>query len=481
MKNKKPRARAESSSNPDKNPGRLPAKGGVSRGLAFSVIIFAIAVSAAVWFGFGNSGKRGTEAYVPRPRGAVTFNKDVAPIIFNHCAGCHRPGQAAPFELLSYGDVRKHAKQIMEVTGRRYMPPWLPEPECGEFADSRRLTAEQIGTIRQWVTEGAVEGAASDLPPRPRWTEGWQLGEPDLVVTMPQPYTLPAEGRDVYRNFVIPIPLPDARYVRAVEFRPGNWKVVHHAFLKLDATRDSRLRDEADPEPGFDGIHAPPNAQPPSGHFLSWQPGKVVSAGNDGLAWRLEKDTDLVLQMHLRPSGKPEQLQSSVGFYFTDRAPTNTPIKTWMNSYTIDIPAGKKDYVLEQSYTLPCDVDALGVLPHAHYLGKELQAWAMLPDGAKQWLICIKDWDFNWQGDYRYAHPVFLPKGTVIQMRYTYDNSAGNPRNPHQPPERVQYGLQSNDEMGELWLQLLPRDAAGLEALRRDNESRILENSVAYN
>jgi tetratricopeptide (TPR) repeat protein len=269
--------------------------------------------------------------------------------------------------------------------------------------------------------------------------------------------------------------------VRAVEFRPGNWKVVHHAFFKFDPTRESRRRDDADPEPGFEGIHAALSAQPPPGHFLSWQPGKIVSTNEDGLAWRLEAGSDLVIEMHLRPTGKPEQLQSEVGFYFTDQAPSKTPLKIWLNSYAMDIPPGKKDFVLEQSYRLPADADVLAVLPHAHYLGKQLQARVTLPDGTKKWLIDIKEWDFNWQGDYRYAHPLFLPEGTIIEMRYTYDNSADNPRNQRQPPQRVRYGLQSSDEMGELWLQLLPRTAEGLTRIRHDSESRLLEDSIAYN
>ena len=416
-----------------------------------------------------------------KPVDPPTFTRDIAPIIFQNCSTCHRPGQSAPFNLLNYQDVKKHMKEIAEVTARRYMPPWLPEPGYGDFAGARLLSAQQIGAIQQWVAEGGVEGNPGELPALPKWNEGWQLGDPDLVVTMPQRYSLPAEGKDVYRNFVVPVPLAARRYVKAVEFRPGNPKIVHHAFIRLDRTRESRQRDARDPEPGFSGIHAPPTAQPPPGHFLSWQPGKRVSREPDGLPWLLETNTDLVLQLHLKPTGKPEEIQSSVGFYFTNHPPTNTPIKIWLVSYDIDIPAGEADYVLKDSYTLPVDVQVLAVLPHTHYLGKECQGYATLPDGTRQWLLRIRQWDFNWQGDYRYDKPVFLPKGTSVTMEYTYDNSTNNVRNPNQPPQRVRYGPRSSDEMGELWFQVIARNSNDLARISRDCNDRLIRDEIAYN
>ncbi|MEO8427790.1 MAG: hypothetical protein ABI651_11835, partial [Verrucomicrobiota bacterium] len=201
----------------------------------------------------------------------------------------------------------------------------------------------------------------------------------------------------------------------------------------------------------------------------------------NGLSWPLETNTELVLQLHLQPTGKPEQIQSSVGFYFTDELPTNTPAKIWLLSYDIDIPADKANYVLKDSYVLPADVQVLGVLPHTHYLGRELQSYAVLPDGTRQWLLRIKQWDFNWQGDYRYVKPVFLPKGATIQMEFTYDNSKNNIHNPHQPPQRVRYGLQSTDEMGELWLQILPGNTNDLALISRDYNERLFRDGIAYN
>jgi len=249
------------------------------------------------------------EKYTPYPKGTLTFTKDVAPIIFRNCATCHRPNQSAPFGLLSYQEARKHARQIADVIARRYMPPWPPEPGYGDFADARRLTLKQIGIIDQWVAEGAVEGKPSDLPAAPTWSEDWQLGKPDLVVEMPQPYTLAAEGRDVYRNFVFPIAVSSTRYVKGVEFRPGNAKVVHHAFINIDETRQSRRLAEKQAPPGFDGMELPDSAIMPGGQLLGWQPGKVPSVVSEGLSWTLKPNTDLVLQMHLHPSGREEMVK----------------------------------------------------------------------------------------------------------------------------------------------------------------------------
>ena len=359
------------------------------------------------------------------------------------------------------------------------MPPWLPEGPRGEFVGDRRLNAEQMGLLSQWANDGAPEGKPGDLPAPPRFTEGWQLGPPDLVLEMPQTYTLPAEGRDVYRHFVITNPLTALRYVRAMEFRPGG-KGVHHAFVRFDKTRDSRRLDAKDPEPGFADMSVPPNAQSPSGHFLGWQPGKVPREEAPGLSWPLEPGSDLVVQLHFQPTGKPEPVRSSIGFYFTERAPTKTAYKIGLTSYDFDLPPGVTNRLVTDSYTLPVDVEVLAVLPHAHYLGRDLQGIAALPDGSLRTLLHIPEWDFNWQGDYRYAKPVFLPKGSTITMQFSYDNSTNNTRNPNQPPRRVQYGTQTTNEMAELWLQLLPRSQDDYDKLTKDYYRMVVRDVMAF-
>jgi tetratricopeptide (TPR) repeat protein len=417
---------------------------------------------------------------------APTFNKEVAPIVFARCAPCHHPGGSGPFSLLGYDDVKRHAQQIVRVTGSRFMPPWLPDPGFGEFAGALRLSDAEIGLIRRWVEEGAVEGRPVDLPAPPRFTTDWQLGAPDLVLTIPKAYTLPAEGGDIYRNFIFTFPLEGVRYVRALEIRPGNPRAVHHANLLIDRGRTSRVREGRDGQPGFPGmdIKIEAGALDPESHFLFWKPGSVVSREPDGMAWTVEKGTDLVLNMHLQPSGKPEAIRPSLGLYFTPEAPRFLPLLVQLeNDRALDIPPGRTDFAVADEFTLPVDVDLLGVYPHAHYLGREVDGVATLPDGSRKPLIRIRRWDQNWQGVYRYARPVFLPKGTIVSMRWTYDNSSANPLNPNRPPRRVTAGDRSTDEMGHLWLQVLPRGSDRLaiqEALARKRIGRDPNDSTAH-
>jgi tetratricopeptide (TPR) repeat protein len=420
---------------------------------------------------------RDLAAYEARPDGTLTFNKDIAPILFEHCAPCHRPGEVAPFPFLTYQDARKRASQMVEVISSGFMPPWLPEPGYGEFAGSRGLSVDEIGMIRQWVNEGGREGDPADLPPVPQWTEGWQLGEPDLIVRLPETYMLRAEPPDVFRNFVIPDLVTSDRWVRAIEFRPGNAALVHHAEFRVDRSESSRRLDAEDPEPGFDGMDAE-GATMPDGHFLGWAPGASPPEVPEGMPWRLGADTDLVIQLHLLPSGKRDAVEPTIGLFFSDEPPERTPFVIRLGSRTMDIPAGEPDYRIADSYTLPVDVTLLAVFPHAHYLGKDMKGFAVLPDGSKRWLIRIKDWDFNWQDNFRLEEPLELPAGTRLVMQYSFDNSSDNVRNPHFPPQRVVFGPSTYDEMADLWVQVLPKRAGELNRLREDYDRRDLERAI---
>ena len=391
----------------------------------------------------------------------VTFNKQIAPLIFQNCSSCHRPGETAPFSLLTYEDVRKRAAQIVAVTQRRYMPPWSPEPGYGDFASERRLTDAQLGLLAEWVKAGCPQGDRADLPPQPHFTVGWQLGPPDLIVKLAKPYQLAASGSDVFRNFVIPVDVKNTKYVRAVEVRPGNKRIVHHANILIDRRQSMRRLDGEDGQPGFAGMldsaetHSDTFA--PDSHFLFWKPGTVLEANPDDLSWQLDPGTDLILNMHLRPSGKLEAIQPEVGFYFSGQPPTKHPMLVQLeHDGALDIPPGARDFEVTDHVTLPVEVDVLAIYPHAHYLGKQVEAWATLPSGARTWLIKINNWDINWQAVYTYRMPVRLPRGTTIGMRISYDNSASNPRNPSNPPKRVLTGPRSEDEMGHVWLQVLP-------------------------
>ncbi len=392
------------------------------------------------------------------PDAHLTFNRDIAPIMFRSCATCHRPGEAAPFSLLNYSDAKKHARQIVDVTQSRAMPPWLPEPQELKFADELRLSDAEIHLIKSWVEQGEVEGNPADLPPQPKFVEGWRLGKPDLVLTANKPLTLPPSGTDTYWNFIFPVPIQETRWVKAVEIRPGDKRYVHHANILVDREGSSRKR-ETEPGAGFGGmeIRIESQAFDPDSHLLFWKPGTVPYVEPEGMAMRLDKGTDLILNTHLQPSGKPEVIQPSIGLYFTPHPATKLPMLLQLeNDAKLDIPAGQKDFLVSDDFALPIDVELLAIYPHAHYLGKDIQAFATLPDGTKKTLIHIPNWNLNWQAVYRYAVPVRLPKGTTVSLRYVYDNSDGNPLNPNHPPARVRGGNRSSDEMCHLWLQVLP-------------------------
>jgi tetratricopeptide (TPR) repeat protein/mono/diheme cytochrome c family protein len=410
----------------------------------------------------------------------VTFARDVAPIIFDHCGSCHRPNGSGPFGLLTYPAAKQHATQIATVTKRRVMPPWKSEPGYGEFIGHRPLTDAEIGVLQQWLADGAPEGDPRDLPAPPQWPDGWQLGQPDLVVALSQPYVVPADGTDISRVFVLPLPVDTIRYVRGLEFRPGNPRVVHHANLRIDRTAASHQLDDQDPAPGYEGLLSH-SAVYPDGHFLGWTPGQVAPLLPKGLAWRLAPGTDLVVEMHMKPSGKAEAVQPSIGLYFGSDPPERTPAMLRLGRQSIDIAAGDQDYAITDSFVLPVDVEVQAVQPHAHYRAREVTGVATLPDGTTKWLIYIKDWDFRWQHVYRYVTPFALPKGTTLTLRYTFDNSAGNPRNPQQPPRRVSWGQWSKDEMGDLWIQVLTRDDRDLQMLTAAYRPKaIAEDIVGY-
>lgn len=390
---------------------------------------------------------------------APTFARDIAPIVYGNCAVCHHPGGGGPFSLLTYADIKKHARQIAAVTNSRYMPPFLPQAGYGSFEDEHRLTNSQIEIISRWVQAGASEGPSSETPAPPVYPSNWQLGTPDLVLQAAKPFTLQASGPDVFWNFIFRPDLKERRYVRAIEIRPGNSRLVHHANLLVDRAGSAQhLAGKADG--GFSGMDLTISRNPldPESHFLFWKPGSLPRSEPDGFSWRLDPGNLLVLNTHLQPSGKPEQILPSIAFYFTDQAPTKFPLLLQLEADTaLNIPPHARDFTVHDDFRLPEDVDVLAIYPHAHYLGRLLEAYATLPNGTQQWLIRIPHWDFNWQSVYNYRAPVFLPKGTTITMRFHYNNPTVS---------WVRAGNQATDEMSHLWLQVLPRGGGDRRSLQ---------------
>ncbi|HEV8040844.1 MAG TPA: hypothetical protein VGP62_18370 [Bryobacteraceae bacterium] len=408
-----------------------------------------------------------------------TFNRDVAPILYKNCTNCHRAGEVAPFALMTYDDAAKRAKQIAAITQARVMPPWKATPGYGEFLDERRLTEQQIATIRDWAMHGAPEGEAKDKPVHPAFTAGWMAGQPDQVIEMTKPYVVPAEGPDQFRCFVVPMNATEDEYVKTVEFRPGNAKIVHHAILFLDSSGEARKKETA-PGQGYDCVGGP--GLDISGALGGWAPGAAPATARPGVASTIKKGSDLVLQIHYHLDGKPEQDQSRLGLKFSKEPPTKGLTLYVLGNQKIDIPPGDEHYVVKSSGTLPMDVEAIAVFPHAHYLAKDMKVDAHLPDGTAVPLIWIQDWDFNWQGAYRYANPVKLPKGTRLEMQYTYDNSAANPHNPSNPPQEVKFGEQTTNEMAFAFVSVTLDSPAQVPEFRAGTRAEfiatMLENGV---
>ena len=283
-----------------------------------------------------------------------------------------------------------------------------------------------------------LEGDASDLPSPPRFSSSWPLGQPDLVVGLPE-YQLRAGGADVFRNFVVPVPGAGTRYVAALEFRPGS-RAVHHANIRVDPTPASRRLDDADPEPGYEGVILR-SADYPDGHFLGWTPGQMAPRASSTLAWRLEPGADLVVQLHLQPTGKPERIAPSIALYFAKNPPPRTPAILRLGRQNLDIPAGMRDFRVVDAYVLPVDAEIRAIQPHAHYRARRVSASAVLPDGTRRPLILIHSWDFNWQDQYRYAKPFWLPAGTRLEMEDVFDNSDTNPAQSHPAADACLVGM----------------------------------------
>jgi peroxiredoxin len=395
----------------------------------------------------------------PAATGTVVFHRDVLPILQTHCQGCHRPGEVAPFSLMTYRQAVTWAADIKDYTRSRKMPPWKPTDGV-PFHGERRLTEREIATLAAWVDGGTPEGDPAAAPAPRRFADGWQLGEPDLVLTLSDDFRLGAGGGDLYRCFVLPTGLPEDRYVTAVEVRPGNRRVVHHAVLFVDASREGRKLEEKErqkkkvPEdrdsgPGYTvpmSVAFLPGFLPQAG-MGGWTPGQIIRHLPAGTGLHLPKGADLVMQLHYHRSGRPEKDRTSVGLYFA-RKPVERRVQgVAVPGHFLFIPAGAERFKVSGSVWIQqdCHLHVLG--PHMHLLGREIKLTMVPPGGRPRTLIAINDWDFNWQEAYFLKQSLGIKAGTRFDVEGIYDNSARNPQNPHRPPRSVFVGLETTDEM----------------------------------
>ena len=382
----------------------------------------------------------------PRDLAAPTYHRDVLPILQKNCLECHRTGQVGPFPLETYEHARKRAEDIATVVQDRKMPPWKPDPHVGpRFKNDRSLPGPAINTILAWADAGAPEGNPAEAPPPVTFRDDWTLGTPDLVLEMPEAFPVPASGEDIYRCFVVPTHLPEDVAISAIEYRPGNHRIVHHILTYVDRSGQARKRDAADPGPGYTCFSGP--GIEIHGDLGGWAPGNEPSRLPDGVGRTLPSQADVVVQVHYHPNGKPETDRSRIGLHFSKK-----PIRQALHwsaaaNFQFQLPPGKTEIEVRGEWPVPVDVEALAVTPHMHLLGRDIHMSVKFPDGRVEDLIKIADWDFNWQNTYYFEKPVALPKGTVLKVVSHFDNSAGNPRNPNHPPKPVRFGEATTDEM----------------------------------
>ncbi len=405
------------------------------------------------------------------PAETVTFNRQIAPLIFQNCSPCHRPGEAAPFSLLSYEDAVRKAKTIARATASHLMPPWKAAPASYPYRNERRLTDDQIALIQAWVSQGTPEGTGPKPTP-PEFASGWRLGQPDLIVEMPSAFHVPADGPDIYRNIAVALGTTETKWLTAIDMHPSARATVHHVLYFADPTGHAHERSQG-PEPGFSGMRAGRSTVPLGGWAVGGQPQFFP----EGLALAVPARSDLVVQYHFHPSGKAEAEKSVIGLYFAKQPPERTLVRVQMPPHYslfsgLDIPAGDKDFVIKDEYTLPAPLDAVGLSAHAHYLAKELRMNATLPSGEVKTLLWIKDWDFAWQDRYFFKQLVPLPAGTRLNAEIHWDNSADNPHNPSNPPVEVSWGEESRDEMGSISLLAVPHVESDLKTVRTDLRER---------
>jgi AhpC/TSA family/Copper type II ascorbate-dependent monooxygenase, C-terminal domain len=375
-----------------------------------------------------------------------TYSKDVATILQKNCQECHRPGQVGPFALENYEQARKRASDIAAVAEDRAMPPWKADPHAGvKFKDVRTLSEKDINTLVAWAAADAPEGNRADLPPNPTFPDDWQLGTPDLVIDIGADFPVPAEGDDIYRCFVVPTKLDKDQYVSAVEYRPGNRRVVHHLLAYVDISGEARKRDLAEPGPGYTCFGGP--GDPIHGGLGGWAPGNLPTFLPDGIGRSLPKQSDVIVQVHYHPQGKAETDRSKLGIYFAKK-----PVKQVMHwgvvlNPGLELPPGQSNIEVKAAWEVPVDITAWAVTPHMHLLGRNMQISVKFPDGRVQDVIKVPDWDFNWQYTYQFEKSLDIPKGSLVYLVSHFDNSAANPRNPHKPPQLVKWGEATTDEM----------------------------------
>jgi len=383
-------------------------------------------------------------AAVAAPNGTVTFNKDVLPILEKRCQDCHRPGEAAPFSMLTYNDTRPWAKSIRQAVLTKKMPPWFADPAVGHFSNDRSLSQQEIDTLVAWVDGGVKEGDPKDAPAPRTFVEGWNIGKPDLVLRMPNAFNVPEHGTIDYQYVIIPTGLKEDKWVSKIEVRPEQRSVMHHVIVYVREPGSKWLEGH---EPGV--VFVPERGS--GGGGLSGLGGYVPGAafappGTPHRATLLKAGSDLVFQLHYTTNGHAVSDRTEVGMIFTDKPPTEKVTGGAVPQFRFAIPPGDPNYKVVGTTTIQQDCDLISMMPHAHVRGKSFEYKITRPDGETETILSVPHYDFNWQLTYFPAKPIHLPKGTKLEVTAYYDNSPNNKYNPD-PTKEVRWGEQTWEEM----------------------------------
>jgi len=370
---------------------------------------------------------------------AVTFNKDVAPIFYANCVQCHRAGEIAPMSLMTYKEARPWARSIREKVTTREMPPWHADPRHGAFSNDRRLAQKDVDTILAWVEQGTPEGSPKDLPPAPKFAEGWNIGKPDAVFYLPQEFTVPAEGVVEYKYFTVPTKFTEDKWVQAAEIRPGDRRLVHHIIVNVQ-----------DPNTKESGPEAGGNQAERGFKLAGFAPGEQPKVFPPGTAKLVKAGSNLIFQMHYTPNGEAGKDRSYIGLIFATGPIQKKVLTATATNARFVIPAGDPNYEVRSSWTAKEDVEIVDLMPHMHVRGKDFIYTAVYPDGRSEVVLSVPKYDFNWQLLYRLKQPLFLPKGSRLDCVAHFDNSTGNKYNPD-PTTEVRWGPQTWEEMMIGW------------------------------
>lgn len=375
-----------------------------------------------------------------------TFSKDVAPILYKNCASCHRSGEIAPMSLLTYEEARPWAKSIREMVSRGQMPPWHAEQPHGTFSNDRRLTDAEKSTLVAWADAGAPQGDPKDLPAVPKFTEGWTIVKPDLILSMAKPFTVPASGTIEYQYFRIPTNFTEDKWVQAFEVKPGNRKVVHHILAFASDPAKSPLPTAfTQVLPRMPGMGSG-GQQGPGTLIAATAVGSNATVFEPGSALRIPAGSVLMFQIHYTANGTAAMDQSSIGLVFAKEAPHTEIHTTQIMDPLMKIPAGVADQAVDTAIEFNEDTHITAMIPHTHLRGKAWEYRLIYPDGTSKVVLSVPKYDFNWQTWYVFATPLAAPKGSRLEATAHYDNSVNNKYNPD-PKVEVRWGDQTWNEM----------------------------------